>query len=153
VRRIVVTLVAGGFVIAATVLGTLSPAGAPTRDVTHRITVAARTSLPRYGGEPVLRPDSAATPAPWRAAVRFARDYAAWTAGRLTAIPAEDATERVILLLEESGRNGTGATADAVASVRMAPAGAHGYVVTSSIGNFLIGRRGSHWLVVSLPGD
>jgi hypothetical protein len=27
------------------------------------------------------------------------------------------------------------------------------YLVTSAVGNFLVGRRGSGWLVVWLPGD
>lgn len=117
------------------------------------MTGAAHTSPARYEGEPFLPRHAGVAPAPWRAAVRFVRDYSAWSAGRLAAIPAEDATERVIWLLEQTGRNGTGATADRVTSVRMAPAGANGYVVTSAIGNFLIGRRGSRWLVVSLPGD
>lgn len=27
------------------------------------------------------------------------------------------------------------------------------YLATSAVGNFLIGRRGSRWLVVSTPGD
>jgi hypothetical protein len=87
------------------------------------------------------------------AAIRFVRDYARWSSGRLAAIPAEDATRRVIRLLEQAGKIGMGATTDAVASVPIAPAGEHGYVVTSAIGNFLLGRRGPRWLVVSLPGD
>ena len=49
-------------------------------------------------------------------------------------------------------RHGTRVRTNAVASVRAAAAGAEGDLVTSAIGNFLIGRRGSRWLVVSLPG-
>jgi hypothetical protein len=87
------------------------------------------------------------------AAVRFVRDYARWSSGRLTAIPVEDATRRVIRLLERTGRIAIGGTLDAVASVRFAPASEHRNLVTSLIGNFLVGRRGRRWLVVSLPGD
>ena len=68
-------------------------------------------------------------------------------------IPGGDATRRVIMVLEHAGSIGRGTTANAAASVRIAPAGEHGYVVTSTIGNFLLGRRGQRWLVVSLPGD
>jgi hypothetical protein len=35
----------------------------------------------------------------------------------------------------------------------MARVGPGKYVVTSAIGNFLLGRQGSQWLVVSVPGD
>jgi hypothetical protein len=113
----------------------------------------AHPALPPYGGEPQLRQDSTAPPAPSKAAVRFVRDYSAWNRGRLGAIPPQDATRRVIRLLEQAGRHSIRATADVTGSVRVAPAGAHGYVVTSTIGNFLVGRRGRQWLVISLPGD
>lgn len=116
-------------------------------------TVVARVSPQPYGRETELPQGSTTPPGPRKAGVRFVCDYSAWSSGRLIAIPAKDATERVIRLLEQTGRNGTGATADAVASVRIASAGASRYVVTGAIGNFLIGRRRSRWLVVSLPGD
>jgi hypothetical protein len=41
----------------------------------------------------------------------------------------------------------------AVDSIRLAAAAPDRYVVTSIVGNFLVGRRESLWLVVSLPGD
>jgi hypothetical protein len=117
------------------------------------MTVVAHPALPPYGGEPQLPQDSTAPLAPWKAAVRFVRDYSAWSSGGLGAIPAQDATRRVIRLLEQAGRPSIRATADVTGSVRVAPAGAHGYVVTSTIGNFLVGRRGPQWLVIPLPGD
>ncbi len=151
-RRVALTVVAAGLVVTAEVLATLGAATPRARHVTPRMTVVAHPALPPYGGEPQLRQDSTAPPAPWKAAVRFVRDYSASNRGRLGAIPAQDATRRVIRLLERAGRHSIRATAD-VGSVRIAPAGAHGYVVTSTIGNFLVGRRGKQWLVVSLPGD
>jgi hypothetical protein len=87
------------------------------------------------------------------AAVRFVREYALWSAGRLAAIPGRDATRRVIRLLEQERRHPSVAAAKAVASVRIAPARDGRYVVTSAVGNFLISGRGSRWRVVSLPGD
>jgi hypothetical protein len=56
-------------------------------------------------------------------------------------------------MVEHEGRRGAVQAAGAVASVRIAPASAGTYVVTSAIGNFLTGRKGSQWLVLSLPGD
>ena len=69
------------------------------------------------------------------------------------AIPAEDATRRVIRLLERAGRIAMRGTSEVVASVRLAPASEHGCVVTSAIGNFVRGRRRRRWLVVSLPAE
>jgi hypothetical protein len=151
-RRVALTVVAAGLVVAADVLATLGAARPRTRHVTPRMTVVAHPARPPYGGEPQLRQDSTAPPAPWKAAVRFVRDYSAWNRGRLGAIPAQDATRRVIRLLEQAGRHSIRATADVTGSVRVAPAGAHRYVVTSTIGNFLLGRRGQQWLVISPPG-
>ena len=51
------------------------------------------------------------------------------------------------------GRLSTVDVANGVASVRLAPAPHGTYVVTSAIGNFLVGTRRSRWLVISLPGD
>jgi hypothetical protein len=152
-RRVALTVVAAGLVVAAEVLATLGAARPRTRHVTPRMTVVAHPALPPYGGEPQLRQDSAAPPAPSKAAVRFVRDYSAWNRGRLGAIPAQDATRRVIRLLQQAGRHSISSTAYVTGSVRIAPAGAHRYVVTSTIGNFLLGRRGQQWLVISLPGD
>jgi hypothetical protein len=146
------TVVAAGLLVAAEVLATLSVATPRTRHVTHQMTVVAHSALP-YEGEPQLSEHLTAPLAPRKVAVRFVRDYSAWSSGRLGAIPAQDATRRVIRLLEQAGRHSIGATADATESVGVAPAGAHGYVVTSTIGNFLVGRRGQQWLVISLPGD
>jgi hypothetical protein len=56
-------------------------------------------------------------------------------------------------LVEHAGRHPLGATTDVTRSVRMAASGEHRYLATSAVGNFLIGRRGSQWLVVSVPGD
>jgi hypothetical protein len=68
-------------------------------------------------------------------------------------IPGRDTTRRVLGLLEHGGRLGTVDVADAVASVRIARAPRGTYVVTSAIGNFLVGRQRSRWLVISVPGD
>jgi hypothetical protein len=62
-------------------------------------------------------------------------------------------TRRVLGVLEHNGRLGAVDAANAVASVRIAPAPGGIYVVTSAIGNFLVGRQRSRWLVISLPGD
>jgi hypothetical protein len=153
VRRVALTVVAAMLLVAAEVLAALGAATPHTRHLTLRTTVATHSAPVPYGGEPRLPRDTTAPRAPWTAAVRFVRDYSSWSRGRLAAILAEDATSRVIRLLERTGRDGTAATAGGGGSVRIAPAGAKRYVVTSAIGNFLIGRRGSRWLVVSLPGD
>jgi hypothetical protein len=68
-------------------------------------------------------------------------------------MPDRNVTRRVLGLLEHRGRVGTVDLANAVTSVRIARTSAGTYVVTSVIGNFLIGRKGSQWLVLSLPGD
>ena len=82
------------------------------------------------------------------------RDYALWSSRRMGAMPGRDMTRRVLALLENEGRRGAVAVADAVASLRIAHAAAGGtYVVTSAIGNFVVGRQGARWLVISLPGD
>lgn len=151
-RRVALMVVAAWLVVSAEVLATLSAATPRTRHVTHPMTIVSHSALP-YEGEPQLPQHSTAPVAPWKAAVRFVRDYSAWNRGRLGAIPAQDATQRVIRLLEQAGRLSARATADVTRSVRVAPAGAHRYVVTSTIGNFLVGQRGHLWLVISLPGD
>jgi hypothetical protein len=150
---VAVTTAAVTLVLAAEIAATLSATAAHAPKPRHAATVRAHASPLRYTGEPYLPPRSTAPGAARIAAVRFVRDYALWNSGRLGAIPAQDATRRVIRLLEQAGKIDRGASTDAVASVRVASAGEHGRVVTSAIGNFLIGRRGQRWLVVSLPGD
>ncbi len=152
VRRLALTLVATGLVVAAEVRGTLRSAAPGDHPVWQRATVGAYASPQAHEGEPQLSRNSTAPPAPTSAARRFARDYSAWEGGTLATIPSGDATRRVIRLIVQAGRHGPGAAADPT-SVRMRPAGPSGYVVTSPIGNFLIARRGSRWLAVSLPGD
>jgi len=68
-------------------------------------------------------------------------------------MPRRDMTLRVLGLLEREGRLGTLDVANAMASVRIAPAPSGAYVVTTVVGNFLVGRERSRWLVISLPGD
>jgi hypothetical protein len=82
----------------------------------------------------------------------FVRDYALWSSGRLSKIPARDAPRRVVWLLEPEPRSAGVATDAAVRSVRIGLADGQQYVVTSAVGNFLVGTRRSRWLVVSLPG-
>jgi hypothetical protein len=68
-------------------------------------------------------------------------------------MPASDTTRRVFVLLENEGRHAAVEVNTAAASVRSAPARGGTYVVTSAIGNFLVGRQPSRWVVISLPGD
>ena len=96
-----------------------------------------------YGGEPEPSQNSTTPHAPWIAAVRFVRHFAAWQASRLARLRSHDATERVVHLLEHAGRHGSGAIRDVNGSLRIARLGKHRYVATSAAGNFLIGRRAS----------
>jgi hypothetical protein len=148
-----VTVLATALIVAAESAAVLSASAvhrSKARD--HRIRRQRAVAVP-YGGEPHLPSASRTASGPWIAAVRFVRDYGRWSEGRLAALPTEDATPRVIRLLDRQGRS-TGANLGADAgTVRIAPAGAWRYVVTSPVGNFLVGRRGGRWLVVSLPGD
>jgi hypothetical protein len=59
----------------------------------------------------------------------------------------------VIRLLEHGGRHGLDAIDDLSGAVRIASDRTSRYLVTSVVGNFLIGRRGSRWRAVSVPGD
>ena len=68
-------------------------------------------------------------------------------------LPGSEMTGRVRGLLAHADRLGTVDVPTAVSSVRIARAASGAYVVTSAIGNFLVGRQGSRWLVISLPGD
>jgi hypothetical protein len=121
--------------------------------VRRSATVPAHVSAPPPAGEPDLASRSSAPSRSRLAAIRFVRDYGLWSVGRLAAIPARDATRRVIRLLEHEGRHAAVPAAEAVASVRIAPARGDRYVVTSAVGNFLIAARASRWRVVTLPGD
>ena len=152
-RRLALAAVAAGLVVAFGVLATFSPPRPITHHASHPWKTATHKGPKPYGGEPRLAASSTAPGAPRAAAVTFVRDYAAWEAGRLARLPSHDATERVIRLLEHARRHGRGATRDVRRSVRVATSGARQYVVISVVGNFLIGRRGSRWMVVSVPGD
>jgi hypothetical protein len=155
VRRTAVTVVAVvavALVLAADVTATLSAIAARGPESRRAATVRARPLPPPYGGEPHIGNGSSPLRRPgWRPSSSFA----IMPAGAAADWPRFPARKRrvAIRLLEQAGRNDIGATADAVASVRIASAGERGCVVTSAIGNFLIGRPGWRWLVVSLPGD
>jgi hypothetical protein len=153
VRRLTLTVVAAGLVVAAEGFAMLSAGTPHTHHASHPRTVAMHKGPKPYGGEPQPSQNSITPQAPWIAAVRFVRDYAAWQAGRLARLPAHDATERVIRLLEHAGRHRLSATTDVTRSIRMAASGEHPYLATSAIGTFLIGRQGSRWMAVSVPGD
>jgi hypothetical protein len=146
-------------VLTAALVGAAESAAVLSASAVHRSNAQdrrirrARAVAVLYGGEPELPSASRTASGPWIAAVTFVRDYGRWSDGQLPALPAEDGTPRVIRLLDRQGRRaGVDPRADA-GSLRIAPAGARRYVVTSPVGNFLVGRRGGRWLVVSLPGD
>lgn len=152
-RRVAVTVVAGALVVAAELAATLSPAPVARPRREHRTAIARPIPLAPAPGEPMLAPTSTVPPAPRSAAARFVHDYALWSSRSVRTISASDATRRVLLML---GNEGTRRVVDvnrAVASVRLAPAPGGRYVVTSAIGNFLVGRQRSRWIVISLPGD
>jgi hypothetical protein len=153
IRRAALTVVAAALVAAAEVLATLSATTVHPQTERRGTTVGARVAAPPYGGEPQLGQGSAVPDGPWMAAVGFVRDYALWSSGRLARIPADDAMPRVIRLLERERRHADVVKDAAVGSVRIAPAGAGRYVVTSAVGNFLLGRHRPGWVVLSLPGD
>jgi hypothetical protein len=153
VRRLALVALATGFMLAAEALATHGPATPHSHHVSARPRAAPDADFLARDGEPQLPARFTAPGALATAAARFVRDYAAWEAGRLPTLPGRDAAARVIELLEHAGRHGLGAIADLRASVRLAFAGAGRYVVTSAVGNFLLGQRGSRWLVVSVPGD
>ena len=152
-RRVGVTIAAVVLVVAAEVAATLSATAAKSPRAQHAAVVGARSSPPLYGGEPRILAGAVAPAAARAAAIKFVGDYALWSDGRLRTIPAEDATKRVIRLLEQQPRDMRLSAGDAAGSVRIAAAGPDRYVVTSAVGNFLVGKWGSRWLVVSLPGD
>lgn len=154
-RRVVVTVVAIALVVVGEIVATLSASTAhqpPTQHRTHHIE---QPVVPTpAAGEPQLSRGSDAPSAPRTAAVRFVRDYLQWSRGRLASIPANDATLRVIRPLEQEGRGVVVlALARAAVPVAIAPAGSDRFMATTPVGNFLLGRHGSRWLVVSLPGD
>jgi hypothetical protein len=148
-RHVAVTVLAAALIVAAESVAVLGASAVHrTKAQDHRVPRERAVAVP-YGGEPHLRTASGS----WIAAFRFVRDYGRWSDGQLAALPTEDATPRVIRLLDRQGRS-TGANLGADAgTVRIAPASGRSYVVTSPVGNFLVGRRGGRWLVVSLPGD
>ena len=152
-RRAVLTLAVIGSVGGAAVVSSVAP-GPPT--VSHSRPHAPRQAPSRlmsYGGEPELLRSSRGAQAPESAALRFIRDLRRWAQKRLGTIPAVDATHRVVRLLTQRGRSAAVTTSHLLPLVRMAPTGPDEYVATSVVGNFLVRRRGAHWLVVSLPGD
>jgi hypothetical protein len=140
-------------VLAAEVAATLSATAAHDPGVTQRAPVRVSVAPAPYGGEPDLPRYARIPPGPRAAAVRFVRDYALWSDGRLAVIPVTDATRRLVWLLKHEGRHSGVLATDAEDSIRIAFAGAGRYLVTSAVGNFLVDQRGSRWLVVSLPGD
>jgi hypothetical protein len=153
VRRIAVMVLAGALVIAAEIAATLSPA--PVHPARRQLPIArlrAGSPVPEPG-EPELPPASNVSRAARSAAVTFVRDYALWSSRRAATMPGRDVTRRVLELVEHGNRLGTVDVANAVASVRIARAPRNTYVVTSAIGNFLVGRQPSRWLGISLPGD
>jgi hypothetical protein len=150
---VAVTVLAAALIVAAESAAVLSASAVRRSRAQHHRLGRERGVVVAFGGEPHLQSASRTATGPWIAAVRFARDYGRWDDGQLAAMPTEDATPRVIRLLDRQGRS-TGADLRADAgSVRIAPASARRYVVTSRVGNFLVRRRGGRWLVVSLPGD
>lgn len=112
-----------------------------------------QTVAPVKRGEPQLSHGSTTLPAVRAAAVRFVRDDLAWQGGRLAAIPSQDATPQVVRLLKRARRHDVRIAADPAKSVRIASLSTNRYLVMSVVGNFLVDRHGSRWLVVSLPGD
>lgn len=152
-RRVAVTVLAAALIVAAESAAVLSASAVHRTNARDHGIRPERAVAVSYGGEPHVPSASRTAAGPWIAAVRFVRDFGRWGDGRLAALPTEDATPRVIRLLDRQGRS-TGANLGADAgTVRIAPASARSYVVTSPVGNFLVGRRGGRWLVVSLPGD
>ena len=151
--RLAVISIAVALVAAAEVAATLSAASPHVNGETRATVTRKRVAPAPYGGEPHLSRDSTAPTAVRQAAIRFVRDYASWSAAVLTGIPAGEATKRVIRVVERQDPRGAPDAAEPARSVRIARGGARSFVVTSTIGNFLIGKRRSRWLVVSVPGD
>ena len=151
-RRVAVTVVGLTLVVAAEVAATVGPAPAARRPQ-RASAIGSQASPPPYRGEPRLPTGATVPPEVRAAALRFVHDYALWIERRPRTIPARDVTERVIRLLEQAPTGGRPSPAAAETSVRIAAAGPDRYVVTSAVGNFLVGTRESRWLVVSLPGD
>jgi hypothetical protein len=152
-RRVAVTVLAAALIVATESAAVLSASAVHRSDARDRRIRRVRAVGVPYGGEPHLPSASRTAPGPWTAAVRFVRDYARWSDRHLAAMPTGDATPRVIRLLDRRGSSTGAHTGADAGSVRIAPASARTYVVTSHVGNFLVGRRGGRWLVVSLPGD
>jgi hypothetical protein len=152
-QRVALTVAAGALVVTAEVAATLSAASVHQPTARRPAAGAApRPPSPQHG-EPELPASSSAPSSARSAATRFVRDFARWSSGRARTIPSRDMTGQVLRLLEAEDRAGAVDVVHAVASVRIAPAQGGTYVVTSAIGNFLVGRQQSRWLVISLPGD
>lgn len=151
-HRVAVSVVAGALILAAELAATLSAVSVHSSPAKRPPAKAASGIRFADPGEPQLHAASSAPSAPRLAAVRFVRDYALWRSGRSRTMPARDMTTRVLRSLELEGRGGGIDAAAAAASVRIAPAPGGRYVVTSLVGNFLVGWQ-SRWVVVSVPGD
>jgi hypothetical protein len=99
-RRLAVTVAAIALLAAAEIAATLSATAALGPGVTRRAPLRETVAPPPDPGEPHLPRDAPTPLAPREAAVRFVRDYMLWRDGQLTALPVEDATQRVISMLE-----------------------------------------------------
>jgi hypothetical protein len=152
-RRAALALVTACLVIVGEALATLTTQSPRARAARRRAAGTGHVESQPNAGEPQLADSSSVQQGARTAALRFVRDCGAWESSRLATIPRQDATRRVILLVEREGRHGVGPPDDAMRSVRIAAAGEDRYVVTSAVGNFLVARRGPRWMVVSLPGD
>jgi hypothetical protein len=152
-RRLAVTALAVALLVAAEIAPILSGNTAHGSRETRSATTHRPVAPALYGGEPHLPRNSTVPSAAREAAVRFVRDYASWSAGRVVAIPAADASPRVVRLLKQDASPAGTDAGEASRSVRVARAGPRSVAVTSSVGNFLIRQRRSRWVVVSLPGD
>ena len=141
-RRVAVTVVAAARVVAAEIAATLSPAPVHQARRQRPARVRARYPVPEPG-EPELPATTNVSLAARSAAVSFVRDYTLWSGCRVATMPGLDMTRRVLGLLEHGDRLVTGDVANAVASVRIARGSRDTYVVTSTIGNFLVGKQRS----------
>jgi hypothetical protein len=151
--RLALTTIAVALVAAADVAATLSAASPHVNGEPRATAPRKRVAPAPYGGEPHLSREPAAPIAVRQAAIRFVRDYALWSAAGLTAIPAGEATKRVIRLVERQDPRAAPDAGEAAWSVRIARHSARSFVVTSTVGNFVISKRRSRWLVASVPGD
>ena len=150
--RAAVTLAAAALLIGAETTAILSTSRAHHLNEHFRRRSRPVALAVPYGGEPHISSAGGAGSGPWVAAARFVRDYDRWSDGQLSTVPPEDATARVIRLLDRQDRAVGVELGDVATEVRIAPTRRRTYVVTSPVGNFLVGRSDGRWLVVSLPG-